>query len=138
MIYPTQADIIYLAGIVDGEGSINISTRPSGYQLSLSVSNTAESLIRWLEDRFAGYTRPYGIRPRRRPCWRWTITGDAAASLLKRLQYHLLIKSYQARLAMEYWAQRGDYTGRTLPPDEIERREGFRLALLASRKGEAA
>ena len=145
MIYPTQEDIIYLAGIVDGEGSIGIHAgkpygrmRASNHLLRLGVSNTSESLIRWMEARFGGASHiQHGNIHTVRPCWNWVLHGQAAVDMLRRIRPYLIVKSAQAWLALEFWAQRTPDRGHRTSQDELALREGFRLAIQTANSGGA-
>ena len=57
----TVAQLAYLAGIIDGEGSIyignfscNKKTKVPYYQTNIQVTNTDKTLIDWLFDIFGG------------------------------------------------------------------------------------
>jgi hypothetical protein len=144
VIYPTQEDIIYLAGIVDGEGSIGIDVgKPRGrmrspnHFLRLQISNTYAPLIRWIEARFGGRATPQrGLRLR--TCWQWVEHGQAAVDLLRRIQPYLIVKQQQTRLALEFWAQRTSDRGHQTSEEELALRESFRLAMHVANAGEAS
>ena len=98
-----QASAIYLAGIVDGEGSIsvNVSTH---FSVSIMVSNTAPELMRWLYESIGGNYRR-GSQKRAtfvgtKPIYRWQISGRAATILIERIRPWLIIKAPQADAAM--------------------------------------
>ena len=57
----SNTDIAYLAGIIDGEGSIYIGnfscneiTKLPYYQTNMQVTNTDQKLIDWLHNTFGG------------------------------------------------------------------------------------
>jgi hypothetical protein len=51
-----EKDIIYLAGLFDGEGSVFISKRKNGhsFDVRLAIYNTSEELMTWLRETFGG------------------------------------------------------------------------------------
>jgi len=79
-------DIAYLAGIIDGEGSIyigNFSKSKKGvpyYQTNIEVTNTSKNLINWLQKTFDGciskYTRKQLPNNSRKDVYRWIIHGE--------------------------------------------------------------
>lgn len=79
------AEAAYLAGIIDGEGSICISKSPGKngrsicYQAFIGVSNTEKGLIDWLHSTFGGthtqYTPKQTPSNSRKHVWRWQVTG---------------------------------------------------------------
>lgn len=134
-MYSSHDDWVYLAGLVDGEGSIIISTPPSSPRrmfVKLAVGMTHEGVIRWIEQTFGGNVGlECKINPLRRKLWRWTVHSGQAVEILRRLQPLLKVKQTQAWLAREAWAQRMDgheYGRRRLPDEEIALRQGYALA----------
>ena len=144
MEYPTAEDWVYLAGIVDGEGSIMIIRRSASgrrvtpfHHLRLTIGNTSGALANWM-NRFGGRVQwrqqPQSVRP----FWQWALDEDRAAKLIRRLGPHLVIKRAQAWLALEFQAQKSNLqsTYRAVPESELALREGFYLAMRElNRKG---
>ncbi len=129
--------LAYLAGIIDGEGSIAISpsgSRPSyPYNLypRLRVGNTDLGLIEWLANNFGGsYGKTGTTNGRHKRLYNWTITGQAAIDLLTTVRPWLLVKQQQAWLSCEFWAQRNTTNTRRdgVSGEEKALREGFLLA----------
>ena len=76
-------NLIYLAGIVDGEGCIYLQTqtinRVRYRTFRLSVTNTNLELIEWLGDNFGGYVYIKKLRnPSYKKCYDWRIGGAKA------------------------------------------------------------
>ena len=119
-IVPSITDIAYLAGIIDGEGSIlickdNRDGRMWGY---IRLYNTSEELMVWIEERFGGkfYENPprgLGVKPIFMLDW----NGRESRELLPELIPFLLIKKEKARnlydftLASDYHSTRGNNKG---------------------------
>ena len=81
----SRDSLIYLAGIVDGEGAFVISKHRSNhkrgynYQARLEISNTIETLIDWLVLNFDG-RKSIQIRDdathKRKNVYKWVIEGE--------------------------------------------------------------
>lgn len=105
----TIAQIAYLAGIIDGEGSIyigNFSSNPKTgtlhYQTNMEVTNTDEKLIDWLMDNIGGrrtkYTHKQTPKNSRRDVYRWMVSGDLLTHLCHLLLPYLIIKKRQCEI----------------------------------------
>ena len=93
--------LAYLAGIIDGEGTIYIQhTQRGEYRLKLYVVNTYEPLIRWLQDNFDGlvYSRISKKNPHWKRKWEWM----SNAEILPEIIDYLIVKKEQAKLAIEF------------------------------------
>jgi hypothetical protein len=108
----TIAQLAYLAGIVDGEGSIyigNFSSNPKTgnpyYQTNMEVTNTDEKLIDWLVNNFNGrrykYTEKQTPKNSRRPVHRWILSGDDLTELCHLLLPYLIIKKRQCEIMIQ-------------------------------------
>lgn len=93
----------YLAGIIDGEGTITLSP-PRGVErrsVSVSVTSTTPELTTWLHANFGGRLR---VRKARKPNHRtphvWTITHRAAVCLLALVEPYLVITEKRRRAAL--------------------------------------
>jgi len=111
--------LAYLAGIIDGEGSINITStkapnsRNVSHALRMSVTNTSEALMVWLIDTFgSGRQMSRNTNPGKWATrYDWVVYGHQAEVVLRAVLPYLVIKRDQARLALEF---RG--IGRTQKP----------------------
>ena len=108
----TIAQIAYLAGIVDGEGSIyigNFSCNPKDgtpyYQTNIEVTNTDENLITWLMENIGGRKNKYTFKQTpinsRRPVYRWIASGELLTDLCHLLLPYLVIKKRQCEIMIE-------------------------------------
>lgn len=113
----------YLAGMIDGEGFIQIAKgskpAPNGsgymteaprYNLVVSVTGTNENLMRWLLKHFGGsWSRDKSSNPNWRPRCSWRSTGmkNKEIVLLGTLPY-LVIKREQAKLGLEFARMYGE------------------------------
>lgn len=129
---PSTNDIIYTAGLFDGEGSISLlSEYGRSLTLMVALGNTDRPIIDWLRATFGGNDhteKADGLS--RKPFWRWYIRGDAAFSFLELIRPHLKIKRENAWLACEGWANRYATKGREpLNPETQALRLGYYLAM---------
>ena len=136
-----QVDVGYLAGLIDGEGTIYIvqarryeskrRTRSSVYhQLTLQVYNNDVRIIQWLLDNCSG------IVIRREPrksahsvSYTWTVTNQMAYDILKLTFPFLISKRDHACLAIEFFEskQTKKVSDRGfLTPSEIGKRDWYR------------
>jgi len=119
-------DRIWLAAMVDTEGSIGIHRRPAGqsayssfekkdgttsnyvrtqdsFQPKVEISNTSLPLIeRVIELTGEGNSKvkqEAGTFGRKQTIYRWTLTADKARAFLREIYPHLVAKQHEARLA---------------------------------------
>ena len=120
-----EEKLVYLAGIIDGEGSVEISKdnsdrREATYRIRLEIGNTDRTLISWLGREFGGNKR-WNIREKRNEnCaeqHRWTSYGENAIELLEKVERFTIIKRRQIELARTFWnkTNRGCYRGKARP-----------------------
>lgn len=108
----TVVQLAYLAGIIDGEGSIyignfskNKKTGAKYYQTAIEVTNTEKLLIDWLLENFGGrsytYTKNQLPKNSNKEVYRWIIAGDLLTnlchlllpySIIKKKEYEIMIK----------------------------------------------
>lgn len=106
-----ETDLAYLAGIIDGEGSIYIGnfscnpiTKLPYYQTNIQVTNTDEGLIKWLQDTFGGLVnnkcKENTDRPRRK-AFVWTVSGERLTHLCELIMPYLICKKRQAEIMLK-------------------------------------
>jgi hypothetical protein len=97
----TNEEWAYLAGIVDGEGSIGLYINSNGHQPTISVGQKREILIDWILERFPGtkvVLENYGI-------YRWTTSARKhLIPILEGIRPYLVMKGPQADIVLEYLA----------------------------------
>ncbi len=100
---PTATDVGYVAGIVDGEGSL---IGPPKF--ALQVSMTTREVVERLRDLCGGsVTGPYEGRSGRsevcKPQYHWTVSSaDSVYRILKVLFSHLIVKRDKAEAVMQF------------------------------------
>ena len=112
--------LAYMAGIVDGEGSITIlrSTQKNPrtgkiYNCQvpiICVANTSKDLMEWIKDKFGGHywkvKRARDENPRWKPTYEWACSCRQAACVAKMILPFLVIKKQQANLVLEFYRTR--------------------------------
>src|SRR5262252_6773069 len=129
----SETEVAYIAGIVDGEGCVMLTTNQNCTQLSVQVTMTHQPVIVWLAERLATKVSQYKSSPKpahHKPQYSVKIVGRRAVALLARLLPYLIVKEPQARLGLEYGETIGQWPGAvTVPLTDAVRAQ--RLALKA-------
>lgn len=108
----TIAQIAYLAGIIDGEGSIyignfscNPKTKVPYYQTNIQVTNTDKPLIDWLYEIFGGLfskrTPKQHASNSRKQAYIWTASGDRVTHLCELILPYLIAKKRQCEIMIK-------------------------------------
>lgn len=94
----------YLAGFFDGEGCVGAYMRGDKVVLRLAVGNTHRPSLDRIQRAFGGSTCPINQkkRPRNKPQWQWSITGQRAKDALAVMLPYLLTKKAQAEIALTW------------------------------------
>jgi hypothetical protein len=110
-----RAKFIYLAGIIDGEGSLIISRSDRGtynnYYGRIHVKNTDYRLIKWLLEKFGGnvHAHPPKDPIKHAKAYSWYFSGDAhdKETLLLALMPYLIVKKDQAKILVDFFRMSG-------------------------------
>lgn len=110
-----MASIEYIAGFIDGEGSIQISkgtTHRSGkrmYYLRLSVHQVDRRPLDELVSRWGGSLRliEKSSAISKKPIHEWVVTGTNAARVLSEIEPYLISKREQAQLGLLFQEGKG-------------------------------
>ena len=106
----SQIDAAYLAGFIDGEGSIILFERSGCLALRLTASNTNRAVLEWIgEATGVGGLVSFDRNPARYKIsnW-WQVNSEGAESVIKQIRPYLKIKAAQADLALECIAKLRD------------------------------
>jgi LAGLIDADG endonuclease len=106
------AQIAYLAGIIDGEGSIyignfscNKKTKVPYYQTNIQVTNTDKNLIDWLFNVLGGLvshrTAKQTPKNSRKPVFTWTASGERVTHLCELILPYLICKKRQCEIMIQ-------------------------------------
>jgi hypothetical protein len=94
---PSLQKLAYIAGIIDGDGSIDFIINKKRCREKVAprirVANTDMKLIRWLVKEIGGYVGGVTVVGKNKPCYEWLITGEQnIKSLLYAILPYLIIK----------------------------------------------
>jgi hypothetical protein len=97
---PSNADLAYIAGLIDAEGCFRIQHwkskregRSEDWVISLEIGNTKYPIFPWLLERFGGsviYRKPTGSR--QNPMVIWSLRSDALYQILMSIYPFLRVK----------------------------------------------
>src|SRR5438132_4547552 len=109
-----ETTLAYLAGFIDGEGSIAIGrneqrTRKDGplkrrWYLRLSAHQLDPRPLRLLASFFEGSVRRHGYRrlPANRDLFEWVVVSEKAYRAISAMRPYLIVKAEQADVAIEF------------------------------------
>lgn len=99
----SEPEAAYLAGIVDGEGSIMLFMRRDVVAMRLAVANSKWALHEWVLARTAcgGIFDQRAATTVNAQSWIWHCDGEQAESVLRQIRPYLVLKQSQADLAIE-------------------------------------
>lgn len=123
-----RTDLAYIAGIIDGEGSISLvyaRQKPSRSSLNVrvQVANTNEWLVQWLRMAVGGWITKTNRSQVQDKIWKvgyqWCITGIRAKDFLELVYPYLRLKKPQAEIAMGLAKMRGKNHHRLTETEKI-------------------
>ena len=126
-----DTDIAYLAGLIDGEGTVSLQLRKKHLvALRVVVYNTNEDVIDWCQAAFDGTKHKVGrVREGHKQEWQWFTHSDYAAEILEMVMPYLIIKRAKAEVALRAWRNRSptprSQRRQTMPPEILELRERY-------------
>lgn len=105
----TQTQLAYLAGILDGEGSIYIQSRIRNNSINyfprFQVVNTNQDLLNWIKEIFGGtvYEKPRKhLNPKWKMQYEWFSNREQLDKILPLLVPFLIIKKKHAEIMLEF------------------------------------
>jgi hypothetical protein len=133
----SEVDRAYLAGIIDGEGSIMLIHVPKRmdrkwehWNLVISLTNTDKRLIDWLEERLGGHVRYVkSVNPKWRDTYHWKVCSAKAVPILHEVLPYLKLKGEQAEIALEFLKTYKLVGRRGHPPETIETRRALAIEM---------
>lgn len=103
--------LAYLAGLVDGEGTITITKqknnkrkRTMGYRVRLTVGSTDRLVLEWCKENFGGTIQTSmngGMHHKQ--LYQWVLGMEKAVWLLRKMKQYLIIKPAQAELVLDFY-----------------------------------
>lgn len=120
----SDTDWAYLAGLIDGEGSIRIEKGSTRYHHSpttptITLTNTSTKMIDWALDKFGGHL----YKKKNRSCWDIYWLGKDVVSLLEGIYPFLTAKKDQAEIVLAYRKLVGKSGQGRIPPADLEKRQ---------------
>lgn len=100
--------IAYLAGFIDGEGSIMLYRRGVRCFLRLAVASCDLFILEWIQEQTgvgANITKHTQETAKHRLAYAWTCNSEAAESVIRQLLPDLKIKRLQAELALAFMGE---------------------------------
>lgn len=126
--------IAYLAGLLDGEGSICILRGShketeervwfEKYTLRLSITNTDLFLLEWVRKNFGGSIHPRKeVNVRWKKAWIWYCGGKTAESIIRKCLRFCISKKEQAKIALTFRVTfKGNRTAYRIPSNILKER----------------
>lgn len=143
----SESEIAYVAGIVDGEGCVQVRriganrfNQPS-FWMQLQVSNTNHELLVYLKDvtGLGHVDGPFSYNKdgaNRKPYWKWRVKQSDALGLLILLQPWLIVKRKVTFLVFKLREMQVGFRTNALSPNETNLRESLYAEIKeANRRG---
>ena len=132
-------DAAYIAGLIDGEGTITLSRkhRNENRQLAISISNTEKYLLEYVLDKVGAgkITGKRTTRPHHTPSFTYAIYNRQALWLLEQIfPYHRTYKARRARLILRDYLSLTPRNGKYTLQQQLER-DRFETAVLQIKPG---
>jgi hypothetical protein len=113
-----EAKKAYLAGIIDGEGTVTLTKhhRNETPSPSVSVANNNLELLEWIKGLVGGTIISKKKRKvHHHDSYAWTIRSDKAIKLLKDIKRYLIVKKPQADLIIKKYKSVTHRSGKYTP-----------------------
>jgi len=93
----------YIAGLIDGEGSLEIQKKDRKYQTRIRVCMTDETLIRWLHESFDGYFSKRVFKDNCRTAYVWDIHNNKLVKpFIEKIYPYLRLKKKHAEVIKRF------------------------------------
>jgi hypothetical protein len=137
-----KTDWAWLAGMIDGEGCVQITTgrERTSHFLHVSVEGIDQKVIEHIGTmtNLGSICNYQGKGWNRKRMWRWSVASTQAEKVLTEALPYLIGKRDQAEIALQFQSRKGSLYNRHLPNekrrlsrDEIDAREEMRQKLVA-------
>ena len=121
----TEIDLAYLAGFVDGEGSITIFRSGGRDHLRFDVYNTNQDILLWIKGVFGGRVHKIRTRDGWKSEYVWQIGHQQAANILVSCLPYLKVKRLQAEIFISHAATSVGRVGKSIPADIVPIRKAL-------------
>ena len=126
----TETDKAYLAGIIDGEGTIGINKSSRWYQFRIMVYNDNVELMDWIQLRCGGKISSRDRHGRGVLSYEWKLYGISAIQLVSYLIPYIVIKKDQADVAQQWFKTMSGGINPSVRLTDTEKEERMRLYYL--------
>ena len=105
----SKQDYAYAAGIIDGEGCIQINHsilngKVQSWKIQIEINMCSEKVLKKMAGLFGGNVKMYVARPEQHyRQFRWQIYSTNACNALKKMKPYLIEKKAQADLAIQFF-----------------------------------
>lgn len=130
--------LAYFAGLLDGEGNIQVQKLKTQYTARITIANTDKEMIDWLKNNFEGYTyvQKRGHRnPKWKTCYFWIrIISGKAEQFIKDLIPYSITKKERLNMLLEFLSTKST-NGISITEEVVKQRESIisKLRLLNKR-----
>ena len=107
----THDEIVYMAGLFDGEGTIAVYKGSGGYHLSIRVSVIYFPVLELFRDTFGGKIGNAKVYGNRRRQYAWSLSSTNAYKFVSAIQPYAREKKEQIDLAIAYYKEFGSGAG---------------------------
>ena len=130
----SKEDAAYIAGLIDGEGTVTLTRlhAAEGRRLVVSISNNDLALLQFVQSAVGAgkITSKRTVSERHAPSFTWQLTSRQALALLERVVSNLrTYKAQRARLALDQYLALTPRNGKYRPEGLIQR-QAFEAAFL--------
>lgn len=101
----SPTDAAYIAGFLDGEGSIMVFKHRNAYALRVSFANNKLNVLEWIRDRagVGNITKKERASSKHATSYALLINGQAAKTLLDQISGYLVVKKEQSEIGISFF-----------------------------------
>lgn len=120
----TKADLIYLAGVMDCDGSFTFQTEKASALPMMCIANTNPDLVFWAKEKFGGRISKSNKRNKHwKPCYIWYLNSKRAIPLAEKVLPFLKLKIEQAKIFMDFGKVKRVFINRYLSEETLKSRK---------------
>jgi hypothetical protein len=130
-----KKDIIYMAGLFDGEGYVgihkrkNLKTNTTSYMLLIRIEMTYPKLLRWVQQTFGGFLHQVRPRPNCKETYVWGLNAEKALNFLNLISAYSKLKQKHIKIATRFQALIQPHIGIATSLANINRKHGYYEAI---------
>ena len=128
-----KEDLIYIAGLFDGDGCVEVVKLKVNDRISIRhwlrthISNTNKTILLYFKKKFGGklYNNQTAKKSHHTLCWNWTLTTNQALNFLEKVYPYLRIKRDVAKLGIKFQKNMKRFRFKKISQKELKRRENI-------------